>query len=884
MLWLLVGLIILCASGSATLLSCDLAWVPMVSTATNSTMTVGSYRFNLTFNGAVTTEALAVPIDFSGTSSTKMIKLFTVSDSTTNFTLATAFRFTWVSTRNTIPAAYIGASYKQTTVFSGSSLFIESPLPFVDNVTYRIAYLRPPITATAYLFVGGAAESSFSCDLTIGRLPRMYHMTELATTGCTPTYTQLISPVFTFTEPVQDCYTGARFSSANVRTYDTFQPFLCPYWNSSSDGRTWWCSVAEPGLEATKKLWNQLSLDSNRASFKNVILLRVCAVNGNIPVTVDDFLNRHRYALTQDSTACVGLDTTYRLYTPVMNLTSNTIHAVLPVRSYRGLVNDSVSARYYDPPFGFPNDPAVQTFPNLDFPSLINGNRVNSAFYPNILDYKYTVAGMGMVYPSSAETNVSVDLLPASIRRTDCWMEYRSELGYSAMVCRFYTTTWIGRGIGLRIISTQSPAANLLGTSLELDTTADIYANAYRTVRSSSAYLPSGMQTYLSHADNLYAFVRLVNVTLLDSTPLTLQSVRYSTYYNSLQFTFGGCNLQLLNFSTSRIVSPCTLGSTFTLLSACAIEVPILDSAFCRTSTVDTLFDAVWTTQQAFPTTYSAMSVGISTAFADWPMQVTGVYMVNGTRLFLRLSNLTSSPLSIQLSNLTLSCGTVSSATFYSVESTVELTFSGCVNVSTATLTVGGAAFTTTTQNVYPSSTAIQFLTPYVEPPFACVNTTVYFNETVYDVCTNTTLYFNETVYDVCINTTLYFNETVYDACVNTTLYFNETVYDVCTNTTLYFNETVYDLCVNTTLYFNETRYDVCVDDIALCETDCSLSEVPIEYVMGISVGPAVGVLLIYALIRFFVERSTTIAGATYHVVPPTPTGTSKRRRQKKNT
>lgn len=833
--------LLFCFCGSASLLSCDLAWVPWLSSAVNSSMTVGSYRFNLTFSGAVTVETLAIPIDTSTVSLLRMIQLFTISDSTTNFTLATMFRQPWVTTRTTVPAANFGASSKTTTMFSGNSLFIEPPLPFGENVTYRIAYMKPPVTSRAYLFVGGAAESSFSCDLTIGRVPRMYHMTELATTGCSPAYTQLISPVFSFTEPIQDCITGDRFSASNVRTYDTGQPYSCPYWNSTADGRTWWCSVPEPGLEATKKLWNQFSGDSNRASFKNVLLLRVCTVNGNIPVTTDDALNRHRYALTQDATPCLGTDNTYRLYTTVMNLTSNTIHAVLPVRSYRGLINDSVSTRYYDPSSGFENDNVAQTFPNLNYPALINDNRVNSAFYPNILGYKYTVAGMGMVYPSSAETNVSVDLLPASISQATCWMEYRSELESFAMVCRFYTSTWIGRSIRIRLITAQTPTTDLLVSELklELDTTAEIYANAYRTIRSSSTCLPSGMQVYLSHENGLSAFVRLINVTLLDATPLTLQSVRYSTYYNSLEFTFGDCNQELLNFSTSRIVSSCTLGATFTLLSSCVIEVPIPGSTFCQLDTIsNVLFDAVWTTQQVFPTTYSSVAVGISSTYSDWPIQVTAAYMVNGTRLFVQLANITSSPLSIDLSSITLSCGTVLSGVFYSVESTIELTFSGCVNVSTATLTMGGTAFTTPTQNVYPISATVRFLTPYIEPPYVCVNTTLYFNETVYDVCVNTTLHFNETVYGVCVNETLYFNETV---------------------------------CANETL----------------CEcSTCALADVPIGYVMAISIGPAVGVLLLYALIRFFMTQSTTVVGATYHVLAPVPlTGTNKKgRRSKKNT
>ena len=215
---------------------------------------------------------------------------------------------------------------------------------------------------------------------------------------------------------------------------------------------------------------------------------------------------------------------------------------------------------------------------------------------------------------------------------------------------------------------------------------------------------------------NLFAFVRAINVTLLDSTPLTLASVKYGNFYASLVFTFANCNQELLDFSASRIVSPCTLASTFTLLSTCVIEIPITDTALCQIETISTLFDVVWTTQQVSPYSYSDVTVGKSDAYSDWPIQAVGAYLIDRTRLFVDLTGVVSNETAVNISHLTLSCGTILSGVFYPDESAVELIISGCAENST-NLTVDGLAFTSTTQAVLPVTLSVRFLSPVMTVP-----------------------------------------------------------------------------------------------------------------------------------------------------------------------
>ena len=704
---LLLCFFFLCFCGSASLLSCDLAWVPIRAGATNK-MTLGSYRVNMTFSGTVSIDG-TVPTDDFSTDAVRMAMLFSVSDSATGSNVTTLFKA--LAAVEILVWWYVAPQSLSVTVFSGNSLLLEPPLYFKENVTYTFFYTRPLVSTTSVLFVGGAAQSSFSCSVTMGRIPRMYQMNQIVTTSDTncavKNYAWLVTPLFVFSEPVGACGTGARFSSANVRSYDG-NAYSCPLWSYADNGRIWWCATQEPsGGDYT--LLRQSKFGD--LSFKPVEFVSVCTVNGNIPIVTDDMYGRvYTGSLIVDTSITCDTDVTSRLFNPVVNLTSNAIEAVLPLRSYKGPLNDSLTTRYYATG-GFANDYEAQTFPSLNYPALINAVRINSHFYPSINGYQYTIAGPGgFTLPRASALNGTVNnAIPAVISQASCWMEYSSDLARFATVCRFYTSTWIGQSIGIRLVALQTPTVDSLAAgTLELDTSAQIYNNAYRTIRSNLTFLPSGMQTYLSHT-SLFAFVRVINVTLLDSTPLTLSSVKYGATYTSLVFTFAGCNQELLGVSASRIVTSCTLGSTFTLLSTCVIEIPITDTALCQIETISTLFDVVWTTQQVSPYSYSEVTVDKSDVYSDFPIQVVSAYLIGYTRLFVKLADLVSTDIAVNVSQLTLSCGTVTTGVFYPDESFVELTTSGCTESST-NLTVDGLAFTSATQSVFPVTLLAVFI------------------------------------------------------------------------------------------------------------------------------------------------------------------------------
>ena len=843
---LLFCLLLIVTTASAALTSCSLTWVPVTSEAYNTQMTVGSYRFSMTFSGTVSIDGTVPTSDFS-TTVNRLIMLFTISDSASGTNVTTMLRRAGAMARSSWLDSFDTA--KSVTIVSGSSLLLEPPLYFKENATYTITYTKPPVSTTSMLFIGGVAESSFSCSATMDRVPRMYHMTQIQTACAAGDYTNLVTPLFVFSEPVGACGTGARFSSANVRSYDGFA-YSCPLWSYADGGRIWWCASTEPGLELGGNLWRYDSVDVF-AIFKPVEFVSVCTLNGNIPIVADDFIGRAKGHLITPATATCS-DLSERMMNMVMNLTYNSVHAILPVRSWRGPVNASLSTIYYKPPGGFTSGSDVQTFPSRDYAALINALRSGSSFYPSVSSYQFTVAGPGYVVPAATESNSTVNSVPATISRVDVWMEYRSELGYFAMVCRVYTTTWIGQSIGIRLVTPQAPTVDRLASgTLELDTTAQIYNNAYRTIRSNLNFLPSGMQAYLSHTGTgLYAFVRLVNVSALDATPLTLSSVTYGTIYTSLLFTFAGCHLELLNVSFSRIsVSACTLASTYTLVSPCVFEVAISGTTLCQISTVTVLYDAVWTTQQVSPYSYTSVAVGASPTYSAWPMQAVAVYAVDHTRLFIDLANVTSSGATVQVDQLSLSCGTVTSGVFYYTQHAVELTVTGCTAASSATLTVGALAITSATQNVFPVSLAVQFLSPYAEPAVPCANYTFNVTNTYVETCQNFTFYVNTTTTETCQNQTFFVNTTTVETCQNLTFYVNNTYTETCQNFTFYVNTTTTETCQNQTFYVNTTTI-TCQNSSTTCE--CTLADVSLPLVLAISIAPALGVLLVLGLMWKF--------------------------------
>ena len=745
------------------------------------------------------------------------------------------------------------------TVFSGNSLLIEPPSYFKENVTYTFFYTKPLVSTTSVLFVGGASESSFSCSVTMGRIPRMYQMTQIATTGDSGTcavndYAWLVTPVFTFSEPIQTCGTGARFSSANVRSYDG-NAYSCPLWSYADNGRIWWCATQEPSGGDYTLLRHAISTDPPTYTFKPVEFVSVCTVNGNIPIVADDMFIRHQNPLLfVDTSISCSTDTLYRMWTTVMNLTSNAIEAILPLRSYNGPLNDSLTTRYYETG-GFANDYEAQTFPSLNYPALINAVRINSVFYPSINGYQYTIAGPGgFTLPRASALNGTVNnAIPAVISQASCWMEYSSDLARFATVCRFYTSTWIV-SVGIRLVTAQTPTIDSLAAgTLELDTSNQIYNNAYRTIRSNLTFLPSGMQTYLSHTNTgLFAFIRAINVTLLDSTPLTLSSVKYGATYDSLVFTFADCNSELLGVSVSRIVSECTLDSTFTLISSCVVEIPILETTLCQMENISTLFDVAWTTQQVSPYSQSEVTVDKSDVYPDWPIQAVSAYLTNRTRLFVDLTGVVSTETVVDISQLALSCGTVLDGVFHATESTAELTISGCSESST-NLTIGGTAFTSTTQTVFPATLTFANSQMQATAVYLVDHTRMFV-----DIAVSTG------IITVNVSELTLSCGTVLSGIVYPVELVAELTISGC-------DETSANLIVGGTAFLSATQTVVATTLVvkflspfmaASVVDDCTLADVSIGYVLAISLAPIGGLVLLYVLSRFFTHSKLPFTGS----------------------
>ncbi len=852
---LLLCLLCFCFCGSASLLSCDLAWVPIRAGATNK-MTLGSYRVNMTFSGTVSIDG-TVPTDDFSDNAVSMAMLFSVSDSATGSNVTTLFKA--LAAVEAKAWLFVVPQSLSVTIFSGNSLLLEPPSYFKENVTYTFFYTRPLVSTTSVLFVGGAAQSSFSCSVTMGRIPRMYQMSQIATFAAGDcrigNLIDLVTPLFVFSEPIQSCGTGARFSSTNVRSYDG-NAYSCPLWSYADGGRIWWCATQEPSGGDYSLLRYIRIID---AVFKPVEFVSVCTVNGNIPIVTDDMYGRtSKTSLFIDTSASCNTELSARLYNPVMNLTSSAIEAILPLRSHKGPLNDSLTTRYYETG-GFANDYEAQTFPSLNYPALINAVRSGSVFYPSINGYQYTIAGPGgFTLPRASALNVTViNAVPAVISQASCWMEYSSDLARFATVCRFYTSTWIV-SVGIRLVTSQTPTVDALAAgTLELDTSNQIYDNAYRTIRSNLTFLPSGMQTYLSHTNTgLFAFIRAINVTLLDSTPLTLSSVKYGTFYDSLVFTFADCNSELLGVAASRIISECTLDSTFTLISSCVVEIPILDTTLCQMENISTLFDVAWTTQQVSPYSQSEVTVDKSDVYPDFPIQVVSAYLTDRTHLFVDLTGVVSTETVVDISQLTLSCGTVTSGVFHATESTVELNITGCPESST-NLTIGGTAFTSATQTVFPATLTfanwrMQAVSAYL------VDRTRLFVKLVDLVSTDITVNVSQLTLscgEISGSGVFYPDESFAELTISGC---NET----STNLTidgLAFTSTTQTIVPVTLITVFMSPFMVVVPESS---GDCTLADVSIGYVLAISLAPVGGLVLLYGLARFFANSKLPFTGS----------------------
>lgn len=456
--------------------------------------------------------------------------------------------------------------YYNTDLILGNSLRLNVAKHLDNGEQITVSYWRPSVAPLVDLLVGGTAMGDFSCTATMPNVTRLVQQSTLTTTSVGP----LDTLALTFSRPVVRCgglgeavnVTDLRFASGDLLSA------ACQSLSSYSDQRVYYCRSFTAGYA---------SYITNNY-FLPLWPVNVCDRATNASVAMDTFswgyLNR---GYSQQLGMALA---TYELW--ALNTTSRALALAWPASSWVPPVPDSASylrlgvsgdsqARWYPISGWSPaaNDTFLGLYP-LSVPEL--GISISSYYAPgplicvNILSRVVQTLGSPSGLTVTFEFAFYDDVLPSQ---------------YSFAFALYSGTT------NLLASATSNPS---LGVYVFAGST------AYYSASSVVGYLYTTGYSVGTDTTQVYS----QKISIQTANPLPIRLVAATQVAFTLTLTFNN-SLSLSQAILARLTYSCGTLSDLTITGSQTVQVTS-SHQYCADGTLTLSADAVWTSEQAFPT------------------------------------------------------------------------------------------------------------------------------------------------------------------------------------------------------------------------------------------------------------------------------------------
>jgi hypothetical protein len=474
--------------------------------------------------------------------------------------------------------------YYNTDLILNNSLRLNVAKHLDNGEQITVSYWRPAVAPLVDLLVGGTAMGDFSCTATMPNVTRLVQQSTLTTISGGP----LDTLALTFSRPVVRCgglpvnVTDLQFANGDLLSA------ACLSLSSYSDQRVYYCRSFTAGYAS-------YITDSY---FLPLWPVNVCDRATNTSVTMDAFSWAY---LNRGYSQRLGMGlATYELW--ALNTTSRTLAFAWPASSWVPPVPDSASylrlgvpgdsqAQWYPISGWYPDWPANDTFLGL-YPLSVPemGVNISSYYSPGTLVCVNILSRVVQTLGSPSDLTVTFEF---------AFYDYVWPVQYSFAFALYSGTT------NLLASATSNPS---LG----------VYVFAGSTAYYSSSSVVGYLYTtgYSVGTDTTQVYSQKINIQTANPLPIRLVAATQVAF--TLTLTFNN-SLSLSQAILARVSYSCGTLSDLSITGNQTVQVTS-SHQYCAGGTLTLSADAVWTAEQAFPT---------SQVFAD--IEATVLPLFNGT-------------------------------------------------------------------------------------------------------------------------------------------------------------------------------------------------------------------------------------------------------------
>lgn len=430
-----------------------------------------------------------------------------------------------------------------------------------------VSYWRPPVAPAVDLLVGGSAMGDFQCTATMPNVTRMVQQSTSFTTYFPAGPLNLLT--LTFSQPVVRCGTGAPVNVTDLHfASGVALSAACNSLSSYSDQRVYYCRDFTAGY--TSYLTNNY--------FLPLWPSRVCDRATNASVAVDAF--SWAYLNRGYSQRLLQLVATFELW--AFNTTSRALAFAFPATSAVPPVPDSAATLR----LGVPGDSQALWYPFSGWSNVVNDTFLGL--------YPLSVSAMDISISSYA---TSGDLYCVNILR-----QIVQRLGSVSGLTVTFEFAFYDSANPLNY---QFTFALYSGTTNLLSSASSNPSLGVYTFDGSTEYLSSSSvfgyiytTGYVFGADTIQVYSQRIYIQTANPLPIRLVSATQTAFTLSLVFNN---SLALSQVVLARLTYSCgTLSNA--VITGSQIVTVTSSQQYCSGATLTLSANAVWTTEQAFPT------------------------------------------------------------------------------------------------------------------------------------------------------------------------------------------------------------------------------------------------------------------------------------------
>lgn len=456
--------------------------------------------------------------------------------------------------------------YYNTDLILANSLRLNVAKHLDNGEQITVSYWRPSVAPLVDLLVGGTAMGDFSCTATMPNVTRLVQQSTLTTTSVGP----LDTLALTFSRPVVRCgglgeavnVTDLRFASGDLLSA------ACQSLSSYSDQRVYYCRSFTAGYA---------SYITNNY-FLPLWPVNVCDRATNAGVAMDTFswgyLNR---GYSQQLGMALA---TYELW--ALNTTSRALALAWPASSWVPPVPDSASYLR----LGVSGDSQARWYPISGWSPAANDTFLG--LYP----LSVPELGIGISSYYAPGPLVCVNILSRVVQTLGSPSGLTVTFGfafYDDVLPSQYSFTF----------ALYSGATNLLALTTS-NPSLGVYVFAGSTAYYSSSSVVGYLYTtgYSAGTDTTQVYSQKISIQTANPLPIRLVAATQVAF--TLTLTFNN-SLSLSQAILARLTYSCGTLSDLTITGSQTVQVTS-SHQYCADGTLTLSADAVWTSEQAFPT------------------------------------------------------------------------------------------------------------------------------------------------------------------------------------------------------------------------------------------------------------------------------------------